>query len=181
VDVVLNSLKGDWVEASFAALADGGRFVELGKIEIWSREEALRRRPDSSYLPFDLLEVAAADPGLVRGLLLELLADLEAGRYAPITLQAFPIERGVEAFRLMAQARHVGKVVITQPERPAAWAIRPEACYLVTGAFGAIGQQLCFWLAEQGARSLLLLGRTPDPMLVERLQAQGVGCEVVAW
>lgn len=181
VDVVLNSLKGDWVEASFAALADGGRFVELGKIEIWSREEARRRRPDSSYLPFDLLEVAAADPGLVRGLLLELLADLEAGRYAPIALQAFPIERGVEAFRLMAQARHVGKVVITQPERPAAWAIRPEACYLVTGAFGAIGQQLCFWLAEQGARSLLLLGRTPDPMLVERLQAQGVGCELVAF
>ena len=181
VDVVLNSLKGDWVEASFAALADGGRFVELGKIEIWSREEARRRRPDTSYLPFDLLEVAAADPLLVRGLLLELLADLEAGHYAPIALQAFPIERSVDAFRLMAQARHVGKVVITQPERPAAWRIRPEACYLVTGAFGGIGQQLCFWLADQGVRSLVLLGRRPDPMLVERLHSQGVGCEVVAF
>lgn len=181
VDVVLNSLKGDWVEASFAALADGGRFVELGKIEIWSRQEAFRRRPDACYLPFDLLEVAAADPALVRGLLLELLADLEAGNFAPIALQAFPIERGVDAFRLMAQARHVGKVVITQPERPAAWAIRPEACYVVTGAFGGIGQQLCLWLVEQGARSLLLLGRRPDPVLVQRLQSQGIGCEVVTF
>jgi NAD(P)-dependent dehydrogenase (short-subunit alcohol dehydrogenase family) len=75
----------------------------------------------------------------------------------------------------------VGKVVITQPERPAAWRIRPEACYLVTGAFGGIGQQLCFWLADQGVRSLVLLGRRPDPMLVERLHSQGVGCEVVAF
>ncbi|MCP9804995.1 thioester reductase domain-containing protein [Cyanobium sp. T1B-Tous] len=181
VDVVLNSLKGDWVEASFAALADGGRFVELGKIEIWSREEAARRRPDASYLPFDLLEVAAADPSLVRGLLVELLADLEAGHYAPIPLQAFPIERSVEAFRLMAQARHVGKVVITQPERPAAWTIRPGATYLVTGAFGGIGQQLSLWLAAQGARSLVLLGRRPDPQLVQQLQSQGVACESLAF
>ena len=181
VDVVLNSLKGDWVEASFAALAEGGRFVELGKIEIWSRETAAQRRPDASYLPFDLLEVAAADPALVRRLLVDLLADLEAGHYAPIALQAFPIEHSVEAFRLMAQARHVGKVVITQPERPAAWTIRPEATYLVTGAFGGIGQQLSLWLAAQGARSLVLLGRRPDPQLVQQLHSQGVTCESVAF
>ncbi|MBM4098272.1 MAG: zinc-binding dehydrogenase, partial [Planctomycetes bacterium] len=66
VDVVLNSLKGEWVDASFEALAPGGRFVELGKIEIWSRAEAEERRPDARYLPFDLLEVAAAEPLLVR-------------------------------------------------------------------------------------------------------------------
>jgi myxalamid-type polyketide synthase MxaB len=181
VDVVLNSLKGDWVDASFAALADGGRFVELGKIDIWSRAAAAQRRPDAAYLPFDLLEVAAADPALVRGLLVELLADLEAGHYAPIALQAFPIERSVEAFRLMAQARHVGKVVITQPERPAGWTIRPGATYLVTGAFGGIGQQLCRWLAAQGARSLVLLGRRPDPQLVQQLRSQGVACESLAF
>ncbi|MCP9807970.1 thioester reductase domain-containing protein [Cyanobium sp. HWJ4-Hawea] len=179
VDVVLNSLKGDWVEASFAALANGGRFVELGKIETWSRQEAEQRRPDASYLPFDLLEVAAADPALVRGLLLELLTDLEESRYAPIPVQMFPIERSTEAFRLMAQARHVGKVVISQPERSAPWSIRPEATYLVTGAFGGIGQQLCQWLANQGARSLVLLGRHPNHRLGEQLQARGVYCKLV--
>ena len=68
VDVVLNSLKGDWVDASFAALAEGGRFVELGKIEIWSRQQAAQRRPDASYLPFDQLEVAAVAPAPGRGL-----------------------------------------------------------------------------------------------------------------
>ena len=181
VDVVLNSLKGDWVDASFAALAEGGRFVELGKIETWSREAAAQRRPDALYLPFDLLEVAAADPALVRGLLLELLADLEAGQYVPIPLQTFPIERSVEAFRLMAQARHVGKVVITQGERPFPWLIGPEATYLVTGAFGGIGRQLCRWLVARGARSLVLVGRRPDSELVTQLRAQGAHCEPVAF
>ncbi|MCP9941533.1 thioester reductase domain-containing protein [Cyanobium sp. ATX 6E8] len=181
VDVVLNSLKGDWVDASFDALVEGGRFVELGKIEIWSRQEAVQRRPDARYLPFDLLEVAAADPALVRGLLLDLLADLEAGHYAPIPMQTFPIERSVEAFRLMAQARHVGKVVISQGERPAPWLIGPDATYLVTGAFGGIGQQLCRWLAARGARSLVLVGRRPDSQLVEQLRSQGVTCVAVAF
>jgi len=179
VDVVLNSLKGDWVEASFEALAEGGRFVELGKIEIWSRLEAAQRRPDARYLPFDLLEVAAAEPGLVRALLLELLDDLATGRYEPIPLQTFPIERSLEAFRLMAQARHVGKVVITQPERQVPWAIQPQATYLVSGAFGGIGRQLCQWLASQGARSLVLVGRRSDQTLIDRLTAAGVACEVV--
>lgn len=179
VDVVLNSLKGDWVEASFAALAVGGRFVELGKIEIWSRLEAAQRRADARYLPFDLLEVAAAEPGLVRALLLELLDDLAAGRYTPIPLQTFPIERSIEAFRLMAQARHVGKVVITQAERPAPWSIQPQATYLVSGAFGGIGRQLCHWLAGRGARSLVLVGRRSDQALIDGLSAAGVACEVV--
>lgn len=179
VDVVLNSLKGPWVEASFAALADGGRFVELGKIEIWSRDEAAQRRPDAHYLPFDLLEVAAADPRLVRSLLLDVLADLAAGHYSPLPLQTFPIERSVEAFRLMAQARHLGKVVITQAERPAPWAIQPQATYLVSGAFGGIGRQLCQWLARQGARSLVLVGRRSDQTLLDALTAAGVAWEVV--
>ena len=59
VDVVLNSLKGEWVDASFQALAQGGCFVELGKLEIWSDQQVQERRPDVIYHRFDLLEVAA--------------------------------------------------------------------------------------------------------------------------
>lgn len=162
VDVVLNSLKGDWVDSSFRALAPGGRFVELGKIEIWSKKVAQERRPDARYLPFDLLEVAAADPQLVRGLLVTLLQNLESGQLEPIPTQIFPIERTVEAFRLMAQAKHVGKVVISQPLRPEPLTIRGDATYLVTGAFGGIGLQLLEWLAAKGATSILAAARSAD-------------------
>jgi thioester reductase-like protein len=184
-DVVLNSLKGDWVDASFRALATGGRFVELGKIEIWSAEQARDRRPDAHYLPFDLLEVAAADPTLVRQLLMAVLHDLQQGRYQPIPLQIFPVEQTIEAFRLMASARHVGKVVIRHPDRPAPLQIQAEATYLVTGALGGIGLQLLEWLVSRGARSLIGIGRSaghPGPaaaLVLDRLRDAGVDCRLL--
>jgi NADPH:quinone reductase-like Zn-dependent oxidoreductase len=46
VDVVLNSLNGDFIPKSLAALADGGRFVEIGKIDIWTAEQMAAARPD---------------------------------------------------------------------------------------------------------------------------------------
>ncbi len=180
VDVVLNSLKGEAVAAGFRALASGGRFIELGKIEIWSRQQALEQRPDARYLPFDLLEVAAAAPGLVRGLLLELLEQLGNGQLTPLPITVFPQERCVDAFRLMAQARHIGKVVISQPPRPPALTIDAEGAYLVSGALGGIGRQLLPWLVEQGAKELVLVSRSiGDPpaaalALLEHLERQGV-------
>ncbi len=186
VDVVLNSLKGEWVDASFRALARGGRFVELGKIEIWSRTEAEQRRPDARYLPFDLLEVAAADPGLIQQLLRDILTRVDSGAFRPIPLQSFPIERTEEAFRLMAQSRHIGKVVIQlQPRTPTGLAIRPAGTYLISGAFGGIGRLLCSWLADQGAASLLLLarpgGRDPEQRreLLASLTARGLAVQVL--
>jgi thioester reductase-like protein len=186
VDVVLNSLKGEWVDASFRALTAGGRFVELGKIEIWSRETARERRPDARYLPFDLLEVAAADPLLVRQLLINLLEKFERGELHPIPIQVFPLERTVEAFRLLAQAKHVGKVVIRQELRPKPLTIRANATYLVTGAFGGIGLQLLEWLAAKGATSIIAVSRSantpsePALALLERLSEAGVHCRPLA-
>jgi acyl transferase domain-containing protein/acyl carrier protein/NADP-dependent 3-hydroxy acid dehydrogenase YdfG len=182
VGVVLNSLKGDWVDASFEALAEGGRFVELGKIEIWSRQQAAERRPDATYLPFDLLEVAAAEPQLIRGLLEQLLANLAAGHYQLLPIQEFPLDAAVDAFRLMAQARHVGKVVISQSPAAPAHAILPDATYLVSGALGGLGLQLLQWLADQGATSLLLLARSAEApsvaaaQLLTSLKERGVTC-----
>ena len=184
-DVVLNSLKGDWVDASFRALATGGRFVELGKIEIWSAEQARDRRPDARYLPFDLLEVAAADPTLVRQLLMAVLQDLQQGRYQPIPLQIFPVAQTVDAFRLMASARHVGKVVIRYPDRSAPLQIQSQATYLVTGALGGIGLQLLEWLVARGATSLIGIGRSagnPGPaaaLVLDRLRGAGVDCRLL--
>ena len=41
--------------------------------------------------------------------------------------------------------------------------LRPDATYLVTGGFGGLGLLVARWMAEQGATSIALLGRTPDP------------------
>ncbi len=162
VDVVLNSLKGDWVDSSFTALSKGGRFIELGKIEIWSKEKARQRRPDASYLPFDLLEVAATNPSKLRHLLQKLVKDLGDGSLKHIPQQTWSLKKCEDAFRHMAQARHIGKVVITQGNSHKPLNIRSNATYLVSGALGGIGLELLPWLAKQGCSSFILISRSVE-------------------
>ena len=75
-----------------------------------------------------------------------------------------------DAFRFMAQARHVGKVVVRPPATAAAARIRDDASYLVTGGLGALGVRVAEWLHARGARHLALMGRSaPTPAVAERL------------
>ncbi|MBC1262515.1 SDR family NAD(P)-dependent oxidoreductase [Synechococcus sp. BSF8S] len=186
VDVVLNSLKGEWVDASFRALAQNGRFVELGKIETWSHQKAQTERPDVDYLPFDLLDVAAAQPSLVRSMLDTLLCELKDGTYNPIPITVYDIDKTVDAFRLMSQARHVGKVLISQAAKPDPVLIRSDSTYCVTGALGGIGLQLMEWLAQQGASSIIAISRSASAPsrqaseVLNRLNSFGVECHLLS-
>ena len=77
VDVVLNSLNGEFIPASLKALGTGGRFVEIGKLGIWTAEQMAAERPDVKYLAFDLGEEERREPGLTEDLLGELQSRLE--------------------------------------------------------------------------------------------------------
>jgi myxalamid-type polyketide synthase MxaB len=193
VDVVLNSLNGDFIPATLSTLGSRGRFVEIGKLGIWSAEQVAEARPDVTYLPFDLLDISIETPTQIRTWLQELLPLFEQGKLTPLPHRIFSIENLVEAFRYMAQAKHVGKVVIGLPvdsapdanqakQTDSALAIRAQGTYLVTGGFGALGQQVARWLVQQGARHLVLTGRripTDVPILAE-LEQQGAIVQAVA-
>lgn len=172
VDVVFNSLNGEAIPQNLRALAPGGRFVEIGKIGIWPAEQIHEHRPDIEYFPFDLLEVSQAQPDLIAALLSQLLAQFQAGTLRPLPKKVFAIEAAPQAFRYMAQARHIGKVVLTLPPvAPQQSLIQAEATYVVTGGLGALGQCVSRWLAEQGAQHLLLIGRrSPGPEAQQWLQ-----------
>ncbi len=193
VDVVLNSLNGEAIAKSLAALASEGRFVEIGKIGIWDAEQMGQVRPDVAYFPFDLLEVSRDNPPLIADILKALMAQFKSGTLSPLPKTVFPIQSAPDAFRYMAQARHVGKVVLMLPAvPPAAPLIRADAAYLVTGGLGSLGLRLAEWLAEQGARHLTLLGRRgsrtgpsgPSPsedaqQTIQRLEGQGVSVQIL--
>jgi acyl transferase domain-containing protein len=162
VDVVLNSLSGDFIAASLRALAPGGRFLELGKRGIWSAKQMTAARPDVGYHVYDLGAAAAQDPGLVRPILDEVLAAIAEKSLAPLPATTFPLAAAAEAMRFMAQARHIGKIVLANTSAaPAPLRIRASATYWITGGLGALGLATARWLAGRGARHLVLSGRRP--------------------
>jgi acyl transferase domain-containing protein/NADPH-dependent curcumin reductase CurA/acyl carrier protein len=164
VDVVLNSLTGEAIGASLRALKQRGRFVEIGRRGIWSRERMFGERPDVAYHPFDLTEVLTADLALFQELLVELAARLESGELAPLPTRTFALSDAVAAFRWMTQSRQIGKLVLRFEEpttSPAARGLRPDGTYLVTGGLGALGLHTARWLVEAGARHLCLMSRRP--------------------
>jgi myxalamid-type polyketide synthase MxaB len=158
VDVVLNSLSGEACEKSLGVLKPGGRFVEIGKLDILTPEQVRERRPDVSWFTFDFDEVIGREPGLVPSTLGQVRQWFEEGRLRPLPQRVFPMQEVIEAYRYLQQTRHVGKVVLTA-EQPAV-SIRGDSSYLITGGPGALGLKMAGHLVEQGARHLVLAGRS---------------------
>ncbi len=178
VDVVLNSLTGEMIPAGLDCLAPNGCFLEVGKRGIWSEEAVYGFRPDARYFAFDLGDVAREDPELIRAMLGELTAEFAAGGLQPLRTSIYASEDAVAAFRTMAQAGHIGKIVLSrQPEGVGQElnSIVARGTVLVVGGLGALGSALAQQLARKGAKRLVLAGRAAhvDAKLIEELQADG--------
>lgn len=175
IDVVLNSLAGEFIPASMALLRENGRFIEIGKADIWSQERVKAFRSDITYAAFDLVMVTMQDPLMLSTLMQQVVAGVEAGEYKPLPYTVFNQSEAVDAFRYMAQGRHVGKILIN-PD-PQAIAIRADRSYLITGATGGLGLLFARWLATQGARELVLVARRhakdTHPEQVGAIEAMG--------
>lgn len=184
VDVVLNSLAGDFIAASLAALGHNGRFLELGKRDIMTPASAAAARPDVEYRAYDLGAEATQDRTLLRPMLTEILAALADGSLPPLPTRAYPLARASDAFRFMAQARHIGKLVLVVSEAPAPLLVSPAATYWITGGLGALGIATARWLVASGARTLVLTGRgAPDDAAtraIRELEAVGACVRVLA-
>ncbi|MFJ9584787.1 type I polyketide synthase [Streptomyces acidicola] len=153
VDVVLNSLTGEFTDASLRLLPRGGRFVEMGKVEIRRAEQVAARHPGVRYTAFDLLEV---DPDRIQEMLTELMELFRRGVLTPLPVTAWPVSRARSALRHLQQARHIGKLAMVLPSTP-----DPEGTVLITGGTGTLGALVARHLvASYGVRHLLLAGRS---------------------
>nr|AYM54555.1 hypothetical protein [Racemicystis crocea] len=174
IDVVLNSLAGEFIPASLELLRDYGRFLEIGKRDYYENKQ-LGLRPFLKNLSFSLIDLRGMmqkRPELCGELLREVVSLLEAGALSPTPVRAFPVSRASEAFQHMAQAKHVGKIALTVKDAEArivttsparAVRIRADASYLITGGLGGLGLRLGQWMVQKGARKLALVGRRgPD-------------------
>ncbi len=157
VDIVLNSLAGEYIPKSISVLKETGCFVEIGKTDIWDEQHARQLKNNIGYFVLYLGEILDKDPLLIRKMLLDLMADFEKGTLRPLPQHIFPLEKAVDAFRFMAQAKHTGKIVIMQSHTSAS--ICDDGTYLITGGLGGLGLVSAQWLADNGARHLVLVGR----------------------
>ena len=161
VDAVLNSLAGEFVPKSLSILAPFGRFLEIGKIDVYGNTKlGLAALKDNiSYYVIDLAQVLTEKPECVVAMYQELTEQFASGAYGPLPHQVFPITECVDAFRFMAQGKHVGKNVLSfdQSQIPIApcsqpgCLLRPDASYLITGGAGGFGLEVAKWMAAQGA------------------------------
>ncbi|MFF2965063.1 SDR family NAD(P)-dependent oxidoreductase, partial [Streptomyces sp. NPDC057963] len=153
MDVVLDSLAGEFVDASLRLLPRGGRFLEMGKTDIRDADEVGATHPGVSYRAFDLMD---AGHDRIQEMLVALLELFASGALRPLPVTSWEVGRAVEAFRFLGQAKHVGKVVLTMPPAPTS-----QGTVLITGATGAIGRIVARrYVTEYGARNLLLVSRS---------------------
>jgi acyl transferase domain-containing protein/D-arabinose 1-dehydrogenase-like Zn-dependent alcohol dehydrogenase len=179
VDVVLDSLVGELVDASLDLVCEGGRFVELGKTDIRDPLEIAKQWPGVAYRALNLM-----DAGLerIQSMLVELVRLFQRGALEHLPLRTWDVRRAREALRFMAQARHVGKIVLTLP--PAG--VGTDGTVLITGGTGVLGSLVAMHLAERhGVRNLMLVSRQgPEasgaPELREALAKLGVEVAIVA-
>jgi NADPH:quinone reductase-like Zn-dependent oxidoreductase/acyl carrier protein len=166
VDVVLNALAGEFVDASLDLLPRGGRFLEMGKTDIRDPEQVGTGHADVSYHAFDVLEAGPVRNGQILAEITALFARGEL-HHSPIT--PWDMRRAPQAFRYLREGRNVGKLVLQVPQ-----AIDPDRTVLVTGATGGLGALTARHLVERhGARHLLLVSRSgPEADGAKELQAE---------
>ncbi len=176
VDIVLNSLSGDFIAASLSAIQSKGRFVEIGRRGIWSAAQVSAKKADVCYTVVELADVCRNDPARINAILRPIVNEIRSGALQPLPMRVFPVADVIGAFRYMAQARHIGKVVVTLPPTahpPASPVsessfIRCDATYLITGGLSGLGLRVAEWLVEHGARHLVLMGRSAPSVAAQR-------------
>ncbi|WP_254393854.1 type I polyketide synthase, partial [Streptomyces buecherae] len=178
MDVVLDSLAREFVDAGLRLLPSGGRFLEMGKTDIRIPEEVAAEYPGVSYRAFDLIE---AGPDRINEMWNDLIALFEQGVLRPLPVRTWDVRRAPDAFRFLSQARHTGKVALTMPRT-----LDGRGTVLITGGTGGLGALLARHLVvEHGVRSVVLTSRrgveAPGAVeLVAELVGLGAQARVVA-
>ncbi|MEM8677428.1 MAG: SDR family NAD(P)-dependent oxidoreductase, partial [Cyanobacteria bacterium P01_G01_bin.67] len=178
VDIILNSLSGDFIPASLSVLKEDGCFLEIGKLDIWDETQVHQQLPNAEYHIIDMVQLCQQQPDLIQSMLSELMAKFDSRELQPLPKKVFPLAQAKSAFRYLQQAKHIGKIVIT-PELT----LDENGSYLITGGLGGLGILTAQWLAEKGARNLILLGRsqpsTYAQVEIAKLQQQGINIDVI--
>lgn len=172
-DVVLNSLAGELLHATWQCIAPLGRFVEIGKRDIHENAkldmDPFRR--NVSYSSVDLITLYHVDRPFLSSLMHDCYRLIRDGKILPPQpIKTFSYGEAQMAFRTLQMGKFFGKIVLVPdddeliPVIPASFISGPlfkaDKSYLLVGGLGGIGRQLSEWMFRRGARKIAFLSRS---------------------
>ncbi|KAI0138627.1 putative polyketide synthase [Hypoxylon sp. NC0597] len=172
VDVVLNSLAGDALIASWECVASFGRFIEIGKKDIFSHNKLsmFQFARNTSFSAVDIAAMILEKPELVRDALVA-ICDLfnSNALHLPSPMKSFPVSQVESAFRHLQSGTNLGKVVVEVDPNDTvlaaikeipSWKFNPDETFVIAGGLGGQGRSISRWMVSKGAKNLVLLSRT---------------------
>jgi NADPH:quinone reductase-like Zn-dependent oxidoreductase len=197
VDVVLNSLSGELLHASWKCVAEFGSMVEIGKRDFIGQGRLAMEafEANRTFYGVELSQIAEKRPSMVKKLLERAMEYVRLGAIQPIRpVKLFEAVDVEAAMRYMQKGQHMGKLVIRFPTDhsvlPASRGnnrlrLRPDASYLLVGGLGGLGRSVSTWMAEHGARHFVYLSRNGgkgpnDAAFVQEMEAAGCTVQVTA-
>ncbi len=183
VDVVLNSLSGRAMTESFRVLRPFGRFVEIGKTDVYrNRQIGLQQfGQNKSYFCLDVNRQYLNPKADGRVRLVRAMEARRDGVLRSLPVRTFDFEESAAALRWLGQGKHIGRVVVEVPEqgtieaRPSSsLQLDPRGVYVVTGGCAGFGLALGQWLVDKGATRLVLTSRSGLPSAAEESIVEGL-------
>ncbi|GFF60843.1 lovastatin nonaketide synthase [Aspergillus udagawae] len=197
VDIVLNSLSGELLHASWRCVAPFGKMIELGKRDFLGHGKLDMDlfEGNRTFVGVDLSQIVDKSPERLCDMIDDCLQFFKDGKLRPIRpVTTYEATDVVKAFRLMQSGRHMGKIVIRMPVDPSTISVsrihekgnlfRDDAFYLLIGGFGGLGRAVARWIVEKGARHLIVLSRSGEESpqvqaFIRDLKSQS-GCHIIS-
>ena len=200
MDVVINSLTGDLLHASWRCCGVFARFIEIGKLDLTDagKLEMDQFLKNVTFTAFDMSNLYNTENSAYHDVWSRLLAEvLRLYREKKIVriepLEVFDISDITQAFRYFSSRNRMGKVAINLQNptsvlrvQPAKYntVFNPGKTYVLIGCLGGLGRSLSKWMMSRGARKFVFLGRSgvdkePARRLIEDLEHNGADCKVV--
>jgi NAD(P)-dependent dehydrogenase (short-subunit alcohol dehydrogenase family)/acyl carrier protein len=192
VDIVLNSLTGSAQRAGLELLSVGGRFVEIGKRDVYAntRLELFPFRRNLTFHYVDLALMATSHPHRVGDLLGKVYQLIANGELPSPHSTHYPLCDAAEAIHVMGAAQHTGKIVLDIPHTGSSAAIVPpeqvpafrrDGSYIITGGLGALGLFLAEKMAAAGCGRIVLSSRsTPNQRALDTIELiRAMGSDIV--
>lgn len=196
VDVVLNSLSGEAIRRNISILKPFGRFLELGKRDFFENTSIGLRpfRNNISYYGIDADQLLTYHPALSTKLFKKVISLFSRGTFTPLPYRSYSSNNIAEAFRLMLQGKHTGKIIIKfddaeNIEKHTSKTIinaqeKIRGTWLVTGGTSGFGLATALWLAENGAKNLILasssgIGKPGSENVIAKINTLGSKVSII--